>query len=391
MINYKKLIKTLFLFFFIGILTGVVFAYGPLTEPCWIKGTATAGAGITTVEGLTVEAYDGSTLLKSGIIASGAFSLNSIGANDGDTISIKVYGAEFDTFTFEGFCKTGENPWIVLNAITIAKQANGVSCSNNAICTSGYCNSSNVCATEVTGGGGSSSGGLTTLTTTTETYSSIDSPSASEIRELLVSTGLSTNEIQAYVDAINSGLLSITTTLNVVKTGTGSSATYKSTFTITIRNNSGSNMEDITVVQVIPKNIASDASQIISLTQYRVLVADPVLEFTIASLNAGQYATIIYSIKDNVTEAEFKSMSGAVAKGTVVEATPIPVTEEVIEEIDTTPNTTPDTGYTDTGYIDTTIKKSNNNWIYWLIGIVIVLTVVRILFFKKNNHRRKRL
>lgn len=306
---------------------------------------------------------------------------------NGDTVKFLVNGVDAgETFIFT----YGGGPDCV--DLSVGKQAIGKPCSLNTHCNSDYC-SGGVCATEVTGGGGSSggssSGGSTTPTTTTETYSSIDTPSASEIRELLASTGLSTSEIQAYVDEVNSGQLSISTTLNVVKTGTGSSATYKSTFTITIRNNSGSNMEDITIVEVIPKNIASDASQITSLTQFRVLVADPVIEFIIPSLNAGQTGTISYSVNDNVTEAEFQAMSGAVAKGTVIEATPTPVTEEVIEETDTTPNITPDTGSTDTGYTDAAITKKSTA-IYWIIGIVI-LAVVGFFLFKENNNKRNRL
>ena len=391
--NKKILIPFSFLFLIVFAINFVEADLIPSTGPCWVKGTAVAGTGITTVEGLTIEAFkEDSNLLSAEIDENGNYSLNAIGANTGDTISLKVYGATFEDFNFVSFCKTGADPWIILDEITISKVANGTSCNAHDICTSGYCNSSNVCATEVTGGGGSSggssSGGSTTPSTTTETYSSIETPSASEIRELLASTGLSESEIQAYVDAVNAGQLSMSTTLNVVKTGTGSSATYKSTFTITIRNNSNSNMEDIVIVEIIPKNIASDASQITSLTQFRVLVADPVIEFIVPSLNAGQTSTVSYSVNENVTEAEFEAMSGAVAKGTVVASTP--VTEEVIEEIDTIPNTTPDTGYTDTSYTDTITKKSNN-WIYWLIGIVIVLAIIGILFFKKNNHRRNRL
>lgn len=397
--KYVKILTFTFLFFFF-LFSNLVYAQAPEigTEPCWVKGTITED-GID-VTGVTIGAY-GSTLLKSAIIEEdGSYSLNSIGANDGDIISLKVYGATFDDFNFEGYCRTpDEGPWIVRD-FEVSKVANGTTCNAHDICISGYCNGSGICATRTSGGGGnggtsgsegtSSGGTVTPPSTTTQTYSSIETPSPTEIRELLANTGLPTEEIQAYVDTANTGDLEITTTLDVVKTGTGSSATYKSTFTITIQNTSSSNMEDISIVEVIPKNIASDASQITSLTQFRVLVADPVIEFIVPSLNAGQTGTISYSVNENVTEAEFLEMPGAIGKANVVGTTP--VTEEVIADTDTTPITSDNVDYTDTGYTDTTTTKKSTA-IYWIIGIILV-AVIALVFYnkkKKKGNKRKRL
>lgn len=396
--NKKILIPFSFLFLIVFAINFVEADLIPSTGPCWVKGTAVAGTGITTVEDLNIGAFNGSTSLNiyALIDENGNYSLNAIGANTGDIISLKVYGATFEDFNFVSFCKTGADPWIVLDEITISKVANGTTCNAHDICTSGYCNGSGVCAAKTTPGGGdtggdtggSTGGGtVTPPATTTQTFTSTNRSSSSEIAGLLAGSGLTAEEIQAYVDAANAGQLEITTSLKVETTGSGSSATYKSTFTITIKNNSSSNMEDIVIVEIIPKNIASDASQITSLTQFRVLVADPVIEFIVPSLNAGQTSTVSYSVNDNVTEAEFQAMSGAVAKGTIVATTP--VTEEVIEETDTTPNSTPDPEYTDTGYTDTTTKRPSN-WVYWLIGIVI-LAIAGFFLFKKSSNKKNRL
>jgi hypothetical protein len=166
----------LFIFFIFVLSMGIASAdLIPSTAPCWVKGTVT-GDGVT-VNGLTVEAYEGSTLLKSATISGTAYSLNSIGANDGDTITLKVYGHEFDTFTFEGYCMTGDDPWVVED-FSVSKQANGEVCSNAAICTSGICRSG-VCASSSGGGGGGGSSFTTSTTVSTTTTSTTTSTIAS--------------------------------------------------------------------------------------------------------------------------------------------------------------------------------------------------------------------
>lgn len=173
----------------------------PTTAPCWYTGTVT-GSNFT-VEGLTVEAYKGSTLLKSGVITSGVYDLNSVGANDGDTIDLKVYGATFATSTFTGYCKTGANPWVVEN-FTVSKQANGAACNNGAICTSGTC-SSNVCANPSSGGGGSgSSDKVNTTTSTTTTVTDTTTPPSTDTSSSNSNSGSTTNEVLIEVPGVNS-------------------------------------------------------------------------------------------------------------------------------------------------------------------------------------------
>lgn len=161
---------TLFLIFAIGSVSADLI---PNTAPCWVKGTVTSTD--FTADDLTVNAYLGTTLLKSSSVSSGDYSMNSVGANDGDTISLKVYGHEFTTFTFAGYCKTGSDPWVVED-FTVSKQANGQECDDNAICTSGYC-SDGVCATQSSGrrhphdNTYTSSTTTTTVSTTTTTIS----------------------------------------------------------------------------------------------------------------------------------------------------------------------------------------------------------------------------
>ena len=90
------------------------------------------------------------------------------------------------------------------------------------------------------------------------------------------------------------------------------------------------------------------------------------------------------------TEAEFLEIPGAIGKANVVGTTP--VTEEVIADTDTTPITSDNVDYTDTGYTDTTTTKKSIA-IYWIIGIILV-AVIALVFYnkkKKKGNKRKRL
>ena len=55
-------------------------------------------------------------------------------------------------------------------------------------------------------------------------------------------------------------------------------------------------LKDVKVVIVVPKTVASTASTVTSLLPFTTIVNDPVLEFSIASLGAGQTASIAYSV-----------------------------------------------------------------------------------------------
>ena len=68
------------------------------------------------------------------------------------------------------------------------------------------------------------------------------------------------------------------------------------------------------VVEIIPKEIASDASEISSVYNFRVILADPVIEFNIPLLMAGQTIELTYQVQENVTKEQFESMPGTIGK-----------------------------------------------------------------------------
>jgi hypothetical protein len=393
--NKSKIINTFFIVFSIFLLSGFIYANAPSTEPCWVKGSITSED--FDVEDLTVGAYLGSTLLKSGEVSeSGNFSLNSVGANDNDEIDLRVYGHTFETFTFEGFCKTGDNPWIVIEEFAVNKVANGQACSNDLICTSGNC-SGGVCAAESTGGTtgpsdpgttspGTTSPGTTppvTVQTTTESYSSSTSPvSSQELEEILDESDLTDEEKQEYLEALDQGILEITRELTVKKTTSQGQDTFESTFSIVIRNKSNKNLKDIKIVETIPKEIAEDASLISSPYQFRVLVQDPVIEFIIPLLNAGQSITIPYTVNNDVTEDQLNQMSGVIYKADFAEAEPTepPAILPVIDPVDDVPGMGDDVK-------KEPVKEKSTLWL-WIV--IIILVILLILYFVYNSKGKKR-
>lgn len=65
---------------------------------------------------------------------------------------------------------------------------------------------------------------------------------------------------------------------------------------VSVKNNSNSPLTDVRVIEVVPKEVAESASLILSDFSFNVLVDDPVLEFIVPSLAAGEETKILYSV-----------------------------------------------------------------------------------------------
>jgi len=367
------------LIFLVSIIS-LAFAVVPSTEPCWIKGTVT-GSGVT-VEDLNVKAYNGSTFLMEATISDGNYSLNSLGANTGDTITLKVLGATFDTFTFDGFCKTSADPWVVRD-FTITKQANGVTCSSDSICTSGYC--STTCQTRPSGGSsGGSSGGtptdqssVTIISDTTETisYTSLELQTALEgMKDEEGNPLFTSTEIAAMV--ANSNNYEFERTVLVQKIVSSSGAiTYKVTVTTSVKNKTSGDLKDVKVVIEVPKEVTNSASNIQSLIPFTILVNDPVLQFNLASLRAGQEVDIVYT----VTSTTAFDLNGVkFADPTILSATKVVIdtTPDVVP--DTTPDVTPDT-------TPTTTPAAPMDYTLLIILVIVIVVVAGYLLMTKKK------
>jgi hypothetical protein len=434
--NNKKLIISILVFLFFCFFLLPIFVSAdpdPGTEPCWVKGTA-EGDGFD-IDGVTLGAYLGNTLLKSQVLdEDGVFSLNSLGASTSDTISIKVLGATFHTFTFEGFCKTGEDPWVILNDgnnITISKVANGTSCSSNSICTSGYC-SNGVCATQPGGGspggsspGSSSPGSSTTTTPVVDEDEPIDVLGAQEIEsvtntiiiteefnentnlddlvvtleeEIISEVNLDTENLdlisskldfegQIKIDEIKpliyntqeNGNIIVTTNIKIYKIEDQSgNEVYRTKIELKLQAND--DLENVIYIQEIPKDVAIDVVELVfNIPPSEILLADPIVKWEFDNMTYGEVKDLSYYVKKKIDfTPTFISLIGANNYIPEVDDSS-QVTEPIVDE----DNYIPLSDNTEV----TTKSDSNYTWLYIILVIVIIAI---ILYFVLGNNKKKR-
>jgi hypothetical protein len=231
-------------------------------------------------------------------------------------------------------------------------------------------------------------GGSGSSNTTVETVSSVSevfTPAVNEIADILQGSGLTSAEVAAYVEAARTGGIQIERTLEVVKTTRGSSSTYESTFTLTIKNTSGKDLKSVYVIETVPKSIASNASLINSVYEFRVLAADPVLEFSIPLVKAGELVSVTYSVDESVSMTEFDSMVSPIAK--FAQTTVPPVTKPVVDDNkpvvpDTTPEV-PEVGNNNTQPVKETPVD------YTLLTVILVVAVIVIAGYFLINKSKK--
>lgn len=235
--------------------------------------------------------------------------------------------------------------------------------------------------------GSRSSGGGSGSVSTVKVLDVVESftPTPSQVRTALEGADLSAGEIASYLEAAATGELKIDRNLVVNRTGSGILTRYNSTFSIIIRNNSGHELKNIYIVENVPKNIASTASQIVvpSIYQFKVLAADPVLEFTIASLKAGESAKVTYSIDKNVSGADFNSMQPAVARFTTAETvtTPVKPANNSNTNNTTVDNNTPVAPVEDNNNADTQAPVGVGLERLWGIAAIVIILLIIVGYF----------
>jgi hypothetical protein len=386
----NKVGKVLTFFLFLVLLTTAVFA-NPTTEPCWVKGVVTSEE--FDVAGLTVTAFSGSTSLKSTAVQEdGSFSLNSIGANTGDTIDLRVYGATFETFTFQGFCQSEDGYFITID-LDVAKVANGETCSNNLICTSGNC-ASNVCApvtSSGTGGGsggssggGSSGGGsvggsgsTTSNQTTTTTSDTTGSPYQNTVSVSQVGSS-STIQIRAselhnvsflpqdLIDLIEGApetLITVEVTVKEATLANGEKRMYTEIRKLVAVTLDGSDVYSI--IEIIPKDVVASADLLQG--NFTVLRANPIIEFRIPKeLIVNGFAQIRYTVMDDI-RTKASAIETVVMYGDSQVQTP---TTESTVELPSQPTQEQEP------------QKGRFNWLWILLIVLLIIGIVAMLLRK---------
>lgn len=83
---------------------------------------------------------------------------------------------------------------------------------------------------------------------------------------------------------------------------------YKTTITTTITNNTGKDQKNVKVIVEVPKEVTPSAANINSGTLFTKLKDDPILEFTLPLVKAGQSYNIEYTVTDT-TQPELEGVS----------------------------------------------------------------------------------
>ncbi len=93
--------------------------------------------------------------------------------------------------------------------------------------------------------------------------------------------------------------------LKVEKTVQGSKESFASTIGVSVSNPGTEILKNVKVVEVVPKEIAFDANELSSSFEFIVLKSDPVIQFIVKELKAGETVKLSYTVKKKVTQEAF--------------------------------------------------------------------------------------
>ncbi|MFA4846180.1 MAG: hypothetical protein WC654_06515, partial [Patescibacteria group bacterium] len=183
----------------------------------------------------------------------------------------------------------------------------------------------------------------------------------------------------------NSQSAEITRELEVTKTTTqvtgGGSPTvaYQSTLTISFKNTTAGKLTNVKLLEVIPKSVAQTASLITvpAGVKYRIVKDDPIIEFIIDEVEAGQTAKVNYSVAKQLDQ----NTVGQMQKPLVLELT-APVEQPATTVEPAAPATTTKQA---TKATKPTTKAQPTNW--GLVAIVIIIVVVLAYFISKPKKK----
>ncbi len=244
--------------------------------------------------------------------------------NNPDDISCTV---TISAVAGDSICSTGETDSGSNNGC-----ASGYKCSNGscvavstATCGDGTCQSTETCSscpadcgTCTTNNNNAGSSGASTAAQANEKRETIlektfkGKPTGEELKAILERAGASKTAIEKAVAAVEK--TSVTRAFKVEKVTVGSKVSYTTTITITVENKSGKKMQNVKVVETIPKNVIETLKEedINSDTSFKILKADPIIEFTVPSIEAGKTASLEYAIGKDVNEEQAASWNKAV-------------------------------------------------------------------------------
>jgi hypothetical protein len=156
------------------------------------------------------------------------------------------------------------------------------------------------------GSTGTTPAGTTTIFTTQKT----GTPTEQQIEQTLAQAGYTQQQINSTMQTAKNTPTTQTATATRETGITGTS--YRAKITIAIANNSANKWREIKVIAEIPKTIAENAGLIDSNSPFTALKADPIIQFIIPEIQAGQTREISYSVAKNTPESTAQSIPQAI-------------------------------------------------------------------------------
>ncbi len=158
---------------------------------------------------------------------------------------------------------------------------------------------------------GPSGPGTTTTEPGTETIVDTEQDPAAPTGEQVQNTLRNAGQGQAMIDAAKqiATQTQVGKAVKVEKTTSSTGAiSYRTTVTVRVRNNSMKKWKDTKVVVEVPKALATRATDVSSDLEMKVLKNDPIIEFTIPTINAGQTYDMVYTVASSISETVANNM-----------------------------------------------------------------------------------
>ncbi|MFH1752417.1 MAG: hypothetical protein ABH821_05780 [archaeon] len=215
-----------------------------------------------------------------------------------------------------------------LNSTTLTKTINFVG-SSGAVCGNGSCeagettsNCSADCGTGSPGGGDTTGGSDTSGDDDTGTTTDIITEAKKEytatsdnIDNIIDEAGL--GDIYRKAANVLKHTMNYGRTMTVTKTTDNetNAKSYETEIVLSVTNRTSIDLRNVKIVEKIPKEIAATASEITITggTENRVLLEDPIIEFTIPTLKGGETFDVTYTVASNINEDAFNNYTSPIA------------------------------------------------------------------------------
>jgi len=201
----------------------------------------------------------------------------------------------------------------------------GDGCNTGYGCRNGACTADSTPGSDPTptpSGGNGASGPTSTPTpaeeegTTTETIlekTVTETPTEEELKGILENAGLSEEEVEKALEVSDS--TTVTREFKVEKvTSAEGAVSYKTTVKINVENKTGKKIENIEVIETIPKNVIEmlEEADLVSEIPFEILQADPVVKFIVPEIGIGETYFVQYTIGDDINSEQADAWENAV-------------------------------------------------------------------------------